>query len=166
MKVITSIAELQHALGSFDKEQIALVPTMGCLHEGHVSLMRKAKRLADIVVVSIYVNPLQFGENEDLDTYPRPFDDDVLLCQDEGVDFIFHPENLYPHGAPQVTLHVDDLNTLVDDSSIAETQTVQESKTDEYNYALGLKRAKSVKKDLIKNGIASERIVVVSYVST
>ncbi len=110
MKVITSIAELQHELGSFDKEQIALVPTMGCLHEGHVSLMRKAKRLADIVVVSIYVNPLQFGEHEDLNTYPRPFDDDVQLCQDEGVNFIFHPQNLYPHGTPQVTLHVDDLS--------------------------------------------------------
>lgn len=110
MKIISSITELQHELGSFDKEQIALVPTMGCLHEGHVSLIEKAKRLADIVVVSIYVNPLQFGKHEDLDTYPRPFEDDAEACKQAGVDFIFHPENLYANGSPQVTLKVDDLS--------------------------------------------------------
>ena len=110
MKVCTTIAEIQHELASFDKERIALVPTMGCLHEGHVSLIEKAKRLADVVVVSIYVNPLQFGAHEDLDTYPRPFAGDVQACQDAGVDFIFHPENLYPEHGIQVSLQVNDLS--------------------------------------------------------
>ncbi len=110
MKVISSITELQHELASFDKEQVALVPTMGCLHEGHISLIQKAKRLADIVVVSIYVNPLQFGANEDLDSYPRTLEADIAVCENEGVDFIFHPQNLYPEHGTQVGLHVDSLS--------------------------------------------------------
>jgi len=110
MKIITSIADMQHALGAFNHEQVALVPTMGCLHEGHLSLIRQAKRLADIVVVSIYVNPLQFGKHEDLDTYPKPFAEDAKLCQQHGVDFIFHPSNLYPEHGIQVALHVADLS--------------------------------------------------------
>ncbi|MDQ7003869.1 MAG: pantoate--beta-alanine ligase [Ghiorsea sp.] len=110
MKVCTTIAEIQHELANFDKERIALVPTMGCLHEGHMSLIEKGKRLADIVVVSIYINPLQFGVNEDLDTYPRPFADDVKACQDAGVNFIFHPKNLYPEHGIQVGLQVHDLS--------------------------------------------------------
>ncbi len=110
MKVISDIAQLQHHLASFDKEQIALVPTMGCLHEGHISLIQKAKRLADIVVVSIYVNPLQFGANEDLDNYPKPLEQDLSACEAEGVDFVFTPEQLYPEGSIQVGLHVNDLS--------------------------------------------------------
>ncbi len=110
MKVISSITELQHELANFDKEQVALVPTMGCLHEGHISLIQKAKRLADIVVVSIYVNPLQFGANEDLDNYPRTLEADIVACENEGVDFIFHPQNLYPEHGIQVGLHVDSLS--------------------------------------------------------
>ncbi len=110
MKVVSDIAQLQHHLASFDKEQIALVPTMGCLHEGHVSLIQKAKRLADIVVVSIYVNPLQFGANEDLDNYPKPLEQDLSVCEAEGVDFVFTPEQLYPESGIQVGLHVNDLS--------------------------------------------------------
>jgi len=110
MKVVKSIAELQHILGSFDKEQIALVPTMGCLHEGHVSLIEKAKRLADVVVVSIYVNPLQFSKGEDLDVYPRPFEQDINACKTAGVDIVFHPDNLYPDQGIQVGLHVNTLS--------------------------------------------------------
>ncbi len=110
MKVISSITELQHELASFDKEQVALVPTMGCLHEGHISLIQKAKRLADIVVVSIYVNPLQFGVNEDLDSYPRTLETDIAMCEREGVNFIFHPQNLYPEDGIQVGLHVGGLS--------------------------------------------------------
>jgi len=110
MKVVSSIAELQHLLGSFDKEQIALVPTMGCLHEGHVSLIEKAKRLADVVVVSIYVNPLQFSKGEDLDVYPRPFEQDINTCKDAGADIVFHPDNLYPEQGIQVGLHVNALS--------------------------------------------------------
>ncbi|MDX8387232.1 MAG: pantoate--beta-alanine ligase [Ghiorsea sp.] len=110
MKIITSASELQHLLGEYTQEQIALVATMGCLHEGHLSLVRKAKRLADIVVVSIYVNPLQFGANEDLSNYPQPFEEDAKLCEAEGVDFIFHPANLYPENGMQVGLHANQLS--------------------------------------------------------
>ncbi len=76
---------------------VVFVPTMGALHEGHASLIRRARRLADRggkkgrVVVSIFVNPKQFGPNEDLSEYPRPFAEDVALCKREGVDLLFHP---------------------------------------------------------------------------
>jgi pantoate--beta-alanine ligase len=110
MKVISSVAELQHELGSFDKEQVALVPTIGCLHEGHVSLIEKATRLADIVVVSIYVNPTQFAQGEDLAIYPRPLDKDLAICEEQGVDFVFHPDNLYPEDGAQVSLSVGALS--------------------------------------------------------
>jgi len=88
--------------------RIALVPTMGCLHAGHLALVRKAREVADAVVVSIYVNPLQFGPNEDLDAYPRTFDADVKACEAEGVDYIFHPRSLYAEEGARVTLHVDE----------------------------------------------------------
>jgi len=110
MKVITSIAELQHHLANYQQEQIAFVPTMGCLHQGHLSLIRKAKRLADIVVVSIYVNPLQFNDKNDLKHYPQPFETDIQHCENEGVDFVFHPDNLYANTPMQVALHVNSLS--------------------------------------------------------
>jgi len=110
LKVITSITELQHVLASYHQEQIALVPTMGCLHEGHLSLIRKAKRLADVVVVSIYVNPLQFNDPQDLQHYPKPFAADIAQCQQAGVDFVFHPDNLYAAPPMQVALHVNTLS--------------------------------------------------------
>ncbi len=110
MQLIASEEALRQQLAASRHERIALVPTMGCLHEGHLSLIRKAKRLADVVVVSIYVNPLQFGPNEDLERYPRPFEADVALCRAEGVDVLFHPENLYAAGLPAVTLQVKELS--------------------------------------------------------
>lgn len=81
-------------------ERVGLVPTMGALHEGHLSLMRAAKAECDRLVVTIFVNPAQFGPNEDLSRYPRPFTRDVELCQAEGVDVIFHPQpaTMYPEG--------------------------------------------------------------------
>ncbi len=94
-------------------QRIALVPTMGCLHAGHISLIRKAKSLADVVIVSIYVNPLQFGENEDFNQYPRTFEKDADICKNEGVDIIFHPENLYPDNGAKVTLKVSDLSNIL-----------------------------------------------------
>lgn len=110
MKVIHSVTELQLELGNYTLEQIGLVPTMGCLHEGHLSLIRKAKLLSDIVIVSIYINPLQFAAHEDLDNYPKTFADDTSLCHQEGVDIIFHPTNLYPEQGIAVGLHVQQLN--------------------------------------------------------
>ncbi|MDH4380145.1 MAG: pantoate--beta-alanine ligase [Vampirovibrionales bacterium] len=85
---------------------VALVPTMGALHEGHRALIRHAKTLADIVVVSIYVNPLQFGPNEDLATYPRTLEDDAAACQAEDADALFLPTDamMYPNGQLEQTL--------------------------------------------------------------
>ena len=79
---------------------IGLVPTMGALHTGHISLIRAARAETGFVVVSIFVNPTQFGPNEDFHRYPRPFEQDVQVCAAEGVDLIFHPEPaaLYPAG--------------------------------------------------------------------
>ncbi|MBM4280201.1 MAG: pantoate--beta-alanine ligase [Deltaproteobacteria bacterium] len=79
---------------------VGFVPTMGALHAGHAALFEEARRRADIVVVSIFVNPKQFGPKEDLSRYPRPLADDLALCARCGVDYVFHPslDELYPAG--------------------------------------------------------------------
>lgn len=79
---------------------VGLVPTMGYLHEGHQSLIERAVQENDRVVVSIFVNPIQFAPNEDLETYPRDLEKDSMLCNDTGADLIFHPqpEEMYPNG--------------------------------------------------------------------
>ncbi|HKJ83783.1 MAG TPA: pantoate--beta-alanine ligase [Mariprofundaceae bacterium] len=114
MRIIESPASLRQELAPLrGKDRIALVPTMGCLHEGHLNLIRKARHLGDTVVVSIYVNPLQFGPNEDFASYPRTFDADADLCKAEEVDLIFHPQNLYPKGSPKVSLQIEDLADMM-----------------------------------------------------
>lgn len=89
---------------------IGFVPTMGFLHEGHLGLIRIARKQADVVVLSIYVNPTQFGPNEDLAKYPRDFEWDAKLAAQEGVDIIFYPtdEEMYPQGFV-TTVRVDQL---------------------------------------------------------
>ena len=110
MRVARTTAEIRRQLKPLrESKTIAFVPTMGCLHEGHMQLVKKAKEEADIVVLSIYVNPLQFGPNEDLERYPRTFEEDAKLCEQAGVDFIFHPSSLYPKSGPKITLTVDKL---------------------------------------------------------
>ncbi|MCC6922902.1 MAG: pantoate--beta-alanine ligase [Nitrosomonas sp.] len=96
MNVIHNIPELRAALGKGKK--IAFVPTMGNLHEGHLALVRKAKKNADCVVVSIYVNPLQFLPNEDFNQYPRTLSEDCKLLRNLDVDIIFAPDDkiLFP----------------------------------------------------------------------
>ncbi len=102
MKIIEHIIEMQDISLLLKKENktIGFVPTMGALHEGHLSLVRKAKEDNDIVVVSIFVNPIQFGPNEDFKKYPRTFDKDKELLQKENVDYIFFPsmKEMYPQG--------------------------------------------------------------------
>lgn len=96
MKIISSIADLRDQLRG--QNRIAFVPTMGNLHEGHLSLMRLAKRHGDPVVASIFVNRLQFGPNEDFDKYPRTMERDIALLEKEGVYVLFAPteKDLYP----------------------------------------------------------------------
>lgn len=102
MKILRRISETQKLTSYLKakKKMIGFVPTMGYLHDGHLSLIREAKKKADIVIVSIFVNPLQFGPKEDLSRYPRDFKRDEKLCRGEGVDYIFYPsaEEMYPEG--------------------------------------------------------------------
>ncbi len=99
MKIFKNPNEMQKF--SIEQKQkskkISFVPTMGYLHEGHLSLMREGRKYGDILVVSIFVNPTQFGPNEDLDRYPRDFEGDLKKCESVGVDVIFYPtnENMY-----------------------------------------------------------------------
>ena len=99
--VVQTIAAMREAL---DGRTVALVPTMGALHEGHLALVERARELADTVVVSIFVNPLQFGANEDLAKYPRTLDADLDALDPLNVDFVFAPsaEEMYPDGATQI----------------------------------------------------------------
>ena len=94
MKIVGTIKEVREQVKEWKKQglSVGLVPTMGYLHEGHQSLMEAARKDNDKVVVSIFVNPMQFGPTEDLATYPRDLNHDAALCEKVGVDLIFHPE--------------------------------------------------------------------------
>ena len=103
MKVIATIAELRAALKAerLKGKSIGLVPTMGYLHIGHMTLVRHARAACDVTAVSIFVNPTQFGPNEDLSTYPRDMAGDLAKLKAEGVDYVFTPEvaEIYRAGA-------------------------------------------------------------------
>ena len=94
MDICYTIKDVRERVNAWKREGLAVgfVPTMGYLHEGHKSLMQAARANNDKVVVSVFVNPMQFGPNEDLESYPRDFEKDSALCESVGVDLIFHPE--------------------------------------------------------------------------
>ncbi|MGB4704108.1 MAG: pantoate--beta-alanine ligase [Candidatus Saccharicenans sp.] len=102
MEIVTTADELKERVRSWKKEgrRIGFVPTMGYLHEGHLSLVRESKKRSDVTVVSIFVNPKQFGPAEDYQIYPRDLERDRRLLEKEGVDLIFYPsvEQMYPEG--------------------------------------------------------------------
>jgi pantoate--beta-alanine ligase len=102
MKTISTVAELRAELDPLRREgrTIGLVPTMGAFHEGHLELIRRARAQSDVVVVSLFVNPTQFGPNEDLDAYPRDEARDAALAEELGADVLFAPpvEEVYPPG--------------------------------------------------------------------
>jgi pantoate--beta-alanine ligase len=114
-RIIERIAELRALLDGAraDGKRVGFVPTMGFLHEGHASLMRRARAENDLVLVSIFVNPLQFGPKEDFAAYPRDLEHDVALCAGEGVDLILHPpvEEMYPEPAT-TTVTVGEIGTV------------------------------------------------------
>ncbi|BDG36528.1 pantoate--beta-alanine ligase [Parageobacillus sp. VR-IP] len=101
MMVITKIKDMQTAMQQYRREgkTIGFVPTMGYLHEGHVALIKKAREENDIVALSVFVNPLQFGPNEDFERYPRDLERDQRIAKEHGVDVFFSPDvkEMYPH---------------------------------------------------------------------
>src|ERR1700730_3737806 len=103
MKICKTIDDMRAASrqARHDGKRLGFVPTMGALHDGHLSLVRAAKAKCDVVAASIFVNPLQFGPSEDLAKYPRTFERDIGLLEKEAVDFLFAPtpEQMYPAGA-------------------------------------------------------------------
>ncbi len=117
MKIITTISEMQALSESLRREgkRIGFVPTMGFLHEGHLSLMRTARSENDVSVASIFVNPTQFGPNEDLDRYPRDAEGDRRKCEAAGVDILFLPQakEMYPE-KPSVFVTVEGISDILE----------------------------------------------------
>lgn len=119
-EVITSIAAMSETSRTAKRRgTIALVPTLGALHEGHLSLVRAARAAGDTVVVSIFVNPIQFGPNEDYERYPRTFDTDLKLLSQEQVNVVFAPARaeMYPEGDARTVVEVSGIGDRLDGAS-------------------------------------------------
>jgi pantoate--beta-alanine ligase len=120
MKVLTTIAEVRAERaaigGRAGGQSLALVPTMGALHAGHLSLIEVAKTRADRVAVSIFVNPTQFGPREDFSKYPRPIEEDLEKCRAAGVDWIFNPceAEMYPPGGAGIVMDLPPLDNVLE----------------------------------------------------
>lgn len=120
MKATTTIEDIRAKVKSLKKggKKVAFVPTMGALHEGHLSLFRLAKEHADEVVASIYVNPEQFGPDEDFDEYPRQLEEDIARCEEEGITALFVPADEIMYSPEQfLRIEVDELNNHMDGGS-------------------------------------------------
>ncbi|MHC1706946.1 MAG: pantoate--beta-alanine ligase [Bacteroidales bacterium] len=104
MKIFTGIAEIQDYLSNCKDKSIGFVPTMGALHEGHLALVRKARQENDIVVCSIFVNPIQFNNPDDLKKYPRTFEEDCEMLDSVSCDVVFYPDEkeMYPESVSEV----------------------------------------------------------------
>jgi pantoate--beta-alanine ligase len=119
---VTAVARTRAELAAVRKAlpgTVAVVMTMGALHEGHAELVRVARRRADVVVVTIFLNPLQFAPGEDLGRYPRTFDADLVICEREGVDLVFAPTPgvVYPDGEPTVRVDAGWLGDVLEGES-------------------------------------------------
>ncbi|MBF7021096.1 pantoate--beta-alanine ligase [Staphylococcus kloosii] len=116
-EVITRISEMQKITSNVKRQgkTIGFVPTMGALHDGHLTMMKQSKAEQDITIISVFVNPLQFGPNEDFDAYPRQIEQDVAMVKDIGVDYVFYPatEEMYP-GAIDVNVTVGRLASVLE----------------------------------------------------
>lgn len=114
MIICTTIAECRAERQKLGR--LAFVPTMGALHDGHLSLVTIAHQHAPHVAVSIFVNPTQFGPNEDLAKYPRPIEQDLEMCRNAGVELVFNPDpqELYPAGSPEIAIDLPQLTTVLD----------------------------------------------------
>ena len=112
-------AELADARAALDGGDVAVVMTMGALHEGHAALIRRAREHARFVLVTVFLNPLQFAAGEDLSRYPRTFDSDLAICDREGVDVVFAPtpDVVYPEGDPGVRVGAGPLGEILEGRS-------------------------------------------------
>jgi len=120
MNVVKTISETRKAVARLKREGklVGFVPTMGALHEGHLSLIRLARQHADEVVVSIYVNPEQFGPDEDFEEYPRTLERDLQVCREEGVSLVFTPDDEIMYGDKKfLSIHIDTLADYMDGKS-------------------------------------------------
>ena len=121
MTVVETIEKIREAVKGLQSKgkKVAFVPTMGALHDGHLSLFRLAKKYADEVVVSIYVNPEQFGPTEDFGSYPRNLERDLNFCEQEGISVVFTPSDEIMYGSDKkfLSIEIEELNTYLDGGS-------------------------------------------------